>query len=98
MCLIELFQLRNHQQKVFMMNTIGIDQSIKGNLGAKLEEAMSRLTLAIEDMEQSRRDEARKQEVGSQWKEIATVTDRHKKYSRVQIIDYFSDFCSSSFC
>ena len=66
------------QQKTMMMKSLGFDTDIKSSMtmSSRLEDAMARLTLAIEEMEESRREEERKKEVGDRWKEIARVTDR----------------------
>ena len=63
---------------LMMMKTLGFDIDMKSSMtmSSRLEDAMARLTLAIEEMEESRREEEHKKEVGDRWKEIARVTDR----------------------
>ena len=69
-----------------MMKSIGFDMDTKTGLSTRLEEAMARLALAIEDMEESKREDDHKKDVGAQWKEIAKVTDR---YTHLTINDIF---------
>ena len=63
-----------------MMKSVGYDMDLRKGMTSRMEEAMSRLTLAIEDMEESKRKEELKKEVGDQWIMIAKVTDRYTWY------------------
>ena len=76
-----------------MMKSIGYDLDMRTSMASRMEEAMARLTLAIEEMEESKREEDQKKNMGAQWKQIAKVTDRLGKYSLLELsVNYISDF------
>ena len=65
-----------------------------------MEEAISRLTLALEELEEKRREEDMQKSDGENWKKIARTIDRctlKKTLARFQIIYVILDFCSAFF-
>ena len=43
---------------------------------SRLEEAVSRLTLALEELEENRREEEQFNSIGAKWKQVAKIIDR----------------------
>ena len=54
----------------------GFDSEVKAGMSRRLEDAISRLTLALEELEEKRREEEHFNSVGAKWKQVAKVIDR----------------------
>ena len=69
----------------------GFDTEGKTGMSRRLEEAISRLTLALEELEENRREEEHFNSVGAKWKQVAKIIDRleahhHLSYRTVGLI------------
>ena len=54
----------------------GFDTEMKTGMSRRLEEAISRLTLALEELEENRREEEQFNSLGAKWKQVAKIIDR----------------------
>ena len=54
----------------------GFDSEVKTGMSRRLEDAISRLTLALEELEENRREEEHFNNVGAKWKQVAKIIDR----------------------
>ena len=94
--------MKKQQQKVLSLKMEGFDTEVKTGMSRRLEEAISRLTLALEELEENRREEEHFNSVGAKWKQVAKIIDRleahhHLIYRTVGLIDHTSGSFSVSF-
>ena len=68
--------MKKQQQKVLSLKMEGFDTEMKTGMSRRLEEAISRLTLALEELEENRREEEHFNSVGAKWKQVAKIIDR----------------------
>ena len=54
----------------------GFDSEVKTGMSRRLEDAISRLTLALEELEENRREEEQFNSLGAKWKQVAKIIDR----------------------
>ena len=54
----------------------GFHSEVKTGMSRRLEDAISRLSLALEELEENRRQEEHFNSVGAKWKQVAKVIDR----------------------
>ena len=72
-------ELKKQQQRVLKLKMNGLDidsRSSGAGLSGRMEEAMCRLTLALEELDENRREEELFKSMGANWKKIARVIDR----------------------
>ena len=70
-------ELKKQQQRVLKLKMDGLDiDNRSSGLSGRMEEAMSRLTLALEELDENRREEELIRSMGANWKKIARVIDR----------------------
>ena len=91
--------MKKHQQKVFTLKMEGFDSEVKAGMSRRLEEAISRLSLALEELEETRREEEKFNSLGAKWKQVAKVIDRSvstKQSPRGCSVFTFETFCSGT--
>ena len=68
--------MKKQQQKVLSLKMEGFDSEVKTGMSRRLEDAISRLTLALEELEENRREEEQFNSLGAKWKQVAKIIDR----------------------
>ena len=58
----------------------GFDSEVKTGMSRRLEDAISRLTLALEELEENRREEEQFNSLGAKWKQVAKIIDRSAEH------------------
>ena len=69
-------ELKKQQQKVLQLKMDGMETDSRIGVSGRMEEAISRLTLALEELDENRREEEMSKSLGSNWKKIAKIIDR----------------------
>ena len=69
-------ELKKQQQKVLQLKMDGLETDSRIGVSGRMEEAISRLTLALEELDENRREEEMSKSLGSNWKKIARIIDR----------------------
>ena len=69
-------ELKKQQQKVLQLKMDGMETDSRIGVSGRMEEAISRLTLALEELDENRREEEMSKSLGSNWKKIARIIDR----------------------
>ena len=69
-------ELKKQQQKVLQLKMDGLETDSRIGVSGRMEEAISRLTLALEELDENRREEEMSKSLGSNWKKIAKIIDR----------------------
>ena len=69
-------ELKKQQQKVLQLKMDGMETESRIGVSGRMEEAISRLTLALEELDENRREEEMSKSLGSNWKKIAKIIDR----------------------
>ena len=54
----------------------GFHSEVKTGMSRRLEDAISRLSLALEELEENRREEEQFNNIGAKWKQVAKIIDR----------------------
>ena len=72
--------MKKQQQKVLSLKMEGFDSEVKTGMSRRLEDAISRLTLALEELEENRREEEHFNSVGAKWKQVAKIIDRSEAH------------------
>ena len=72
--------MKKQQQKVLTLKMEGFDSEVKAGMSRRLEDAISRLTLALEELEEKRREEEHFNNVGAKWKQVAKIIDRSVEF------------------
>ena len=61
----------------------GFDSEVKTGMSRRLEDAISRLTLALEELEENRREEEQFNSLGAKWKQVAKIIDRSAAHLKI---------------
>ena len=69
-------ELKKQQQKVLQLKMDGMETDSRIGVSGRMEDAISRLTLALEELDENRREEEMSKSLGSNWKKIARIIDR----------------------